>query len=65
MSKPIDPLKELQAFVAKHPTKTAAADALGITLPYLLDMLSEQRNISDNMLEKLGLERIQTIVKAS
>lgn len=65
VAKPTDPLKELQAFVAKYPTKVAAADALGIGQPYLHDLLEGNRNFSDNILEKLGLARIETIVKAS
>ena len=63
MARSIDPLKELQVFVAGFSTKTAAAAALEISAAYLHDMLTEQRNISEPMLAKLGLERIETVVK--
>lgn len=48
----------------KHPTQAAAADALEISDAYLSDMLNERRGISDNTLEKLGLVKIVTVVKA-
>ena len=65
MSKEIDPLAALQMFVAQYPTQAAAAEALDISAPFLSDMLNENRRVSDTILEKLGLERIVTVVKAS
>ncbi len=52
-----DPLDVLKQFVAKYPTQQAAADALGISTPYLIDLLKGRRGWSEVMLAKLGLER--------
>ena len=56
--KEIDPLKALEAFVAKHKTQAAAAAALGVSRPYLSDILNGRRDFSDAILEKLNLRRI-------
>lgn len=47
----------LRRFVAQYPTQKAAAAALGISQPYLSDILRGNRKLSDQMLEKLGLRR--------
>ena len=60
-----DPLKELHLFVSKYPTQAAAARALDISAPYLFDMVNGRRDISEPMLNKLGLERVVTVVRAS
>jgi plasmid maintenance system antidote protein VapI len=54
-------LKHLRKFVAQHPTQKAAARALGISEPYLCDLLNGRRLFSTNMLDRLGLERQTTI----
>jgi transcriptional regulator with XRE-family HTH domain len=56
--KEIDPLARLQAFVAKHPTQGAAADALEISGAYLSDLLKGRREPSPAILERLGLRRV-------
>lgn len=54
-------LKYLRQFVAQHPTQAAAAKALGISSPYLHDLLQGRRLFSVKMLDRLGLERRTTI----
>jgi plasmid maintenance system antidote protein VapI len=58
MVKEIDPYAALDAFVAGYRTKGEAAEALGISQPYLTDLLQRRRNFSDNMLSKLNLMTI-------
>ena len=60
-----DPHVVLKAFVARYPTQTAAAAALGISIQHLGDILRRQRRLTDAMCEKLGLERIVIERKAS
>lgn len=62
--KPIDPLTHLQQFVKRHTTQKAAASALGISGPYLGDLLKGRRDFSDEMLDRLGLTRKTMIVVA-
>ncbi len=61
--KETNPYEALLAFRAKYRTQTAAAEALGVSVPYFNDMLHMRRDISDNMLAKLGLRRV--VVKES
>lgn len=56
-----DALELLQRTVAKHKTKRAAAEALGISPPYLHDLLQGKRDLSDKILKRLGLSREITI----
>jgi len=56
--KEIDPLEALRRFVSKHKTQRAAADALGVSRPYLSDILNGRRDFSDPVLERLGLRRV-------
>ena len=56
--KEVKPLDALKRFVEKHPTQRDAAAALGISSPYLYDLLNGHRGISDAVLAKLGLRRI-------
>lgn len=56
--KEIDPLKTLRAFVEKHKTQAAAAEALGVSRPYLSDIINGRRDFSDPVLERLGLRRV-------
>ena len=58
-----DPLKELKAFVAKYPTQGEAAAALGISRPYLFDLLHNNRRPSAAILAKLGLTRVERVVR--
>ena len=64
MGKPnseIDPLEALRTFIAKHGNQRKAAKALGISEPYMTDLVHGRRRVSDSLLEKLGLRR--TIVR--
>ena len=63
--KEIDPLETLRAFVSKHETQGAAADALEISGAYLSDLLKGRREPSPAILEKLGLRRIVVEARAS
>lgn len=56
--KEIDPLVALKRFVGEYETQGAAADALGVSRPYLSDILNGRREFSDAILQKLGLRRI-------
>ena len=58
MTKAIDPYEVLDAFAAQYKSQQAAADALGISQPYLNDLLQRRRTFSDNMLAKLNLTTI-------
>jgi plasmid maintenance system antidote protein VapI len=54
----VDAQRELHQFVARYPTQLLAAQALGISPAYLSDLLHGRRDISDQLLAKLGLKRI-------
>lgn len=58
----IDPYRRLVAFCKDYRTKTEAATALGISQPYLDDLLRRRRPITDRVLSSLGLKRT-TIVR--
>ena len=51
------PLRELKRFCAGYGTQVAAAKALGISQPYLSDLLRKRRDVSKPLLKKLGLKR--------
>lgn len=50
-----NPTERLEAHVARYRTQREAAAALGITQPYLSDLLQGRRTFSDAILGKLGL----------
>lgn len=56
--KELNPVEQLQRFVARYQTHKAAAVALGISGVYLSDLLNKRRDINDKMLVKLGLRRV-------
>lgn len=60
MPKFIDPLERLQRFVEEHGTQTHAAPFLGITQPYLSDLINRRRDINNalGVLDALGLQRV-------
>ena len=60
----IDPVDRLRRIVEAHGTQGRAAKALGVSVSYLNDMLQGRRNISDAMLSRLSLRRIETIIEA-
>lgn len=53
-----DPLQLVKDYVAKAGSQTAAARTLGVSVPYLNDILHGRRKLSDRFLEKLGLTRV-------
>ena len=53
----VDPLEELKAFAAKYQRHGDAAKALGISGPFLTDMLKGFRLVSPKVLAQLGLQR--------
>jgi plasmid maintenance system antidote protein VapI len=57
MAQEIDALDRLHRFVEQHGTQKAAAKALKITPAYLSDLINMRRDLSKQMLEKLGLRR--------
>ena len=59
-----DPMLVLRRVVEQHGTQTAAARALGISQPYLHDLLRGRRDFSAAMLARLGLARVERIVSA-
>lgn len=54
----VNPTDELLKVIKKHGSQTAAAKALGISDAYLSDMANGRRDLSDAMLEKLGMKRV-------
>lgn len=60
-----NPLVTLERYVDKHKNKSEAAKALGISLPYLSDLLRGRRDFSDDMLARIGLRRESHIVSAN
>lgn len=57
MAVEINPLDRLHKFVDRFPTQKDAADALGIKPAYLSDLVNMRRDLSPNILAKLGLRR--------
>lgn len=54
----VDPVQALREFVRQFPLQKDAAEALGISGVYLSDLLNQRRDVSPNMLAKLGLRRV-------
>lgn len=54
-------LKELEAFVAKYPTKKQAADALGVNRVFLWNVQEGKSRLTESMLSKLGFKRKRLI----
>jgi len=48
----------LREFVARHGSQIAAARALGISQPYMSDIMNGRRNLSERIMKALGLERV-------
>ena len=55
--KETDPIQRLRIFVAGYKTQRTAAKALGISEPYLCDLLKGRRTFSAPMLKRLGLRK--------
>ena len=53
--KELDPVAELRAFVARFTSQADAAKALGVSAVYVSDLLNRRRDVSNNILAKLGL----------
>jgi len=56
--KEINPIDALRAFVAQHGTQQAVAKILGVSEPFVTDMLRGRRNIPDRVLLAIGARRI-------
>jgi plasmid maintenance system antidote protein VapI len=56
--KPVEPIDALQRFIEQHGSRKEAADALGVSLPYISDLINGRRDFSQRMLESLGLKQI-------
>jgi len=65
VTKQTDAVTVLQAFVDRHGSQKAAAEALGVSSVYIHDLLHGKRRFSDRILEALGLQRIVIQRKAS
>jgi len=48
----------LREFVARHGSQIAAARALGISQPYMSDIMNGRRDLSERIMKSLGLERV-------
>ena len=48
----------LREFVARHGSQSAAAKALGISQPYMSDIMNGRRDLSERIMKALGLERV-------
>lgn len=57
----VNELVALRRFVATFEKKRDAAAALGISHPYLSDLLHGHRRITDALLEKIGYRRHVTV----
>ncbi len=53
----VDPLVELKKFVEHYDLQREAATALGISQQFLSRMLRGREDISERVLEQLGLKR--------
>jgi len=53
-----NPVDALRAFVRQAGSQRTAAAELGVSQAYISDMLRGNRNISDAILNKLGLRRV-------
>lgn len=53
-----DPLAEFRKFVRRFSTQREAARALGISEPYVTDLIKGRRTFSRTVLAKLGLQQI-------
>lgn len=56
----VEPLAELKLFVSQYQRQGEAAKALGISQPYLGDMLRGNRAVGPKVLKRLGLQRTIT-----
>lgn len=53
--KECDPVEELQRLVEKHGSQKAVAVRLGVSAPFVYDMLNKHRPVPDSVIAKLGL----------
>ena len=58
MPKVIDPLDRLRELVERLGTQRDAAAFLGVSGPFVSDILKGNRQITPRILEKLGLEKV-------
>ena len=53
-----DPTTKLKALIKEHGSQAAVARLLGVSDPYLSDLVLGRRPFSERMLTKLGLKRV-------
>lgn len=58
-------MQELRDRIKNAGSQRAVADELDITPPHLSDILSGKRNLSDDVLAKLGFERLTVNVRTN
>ena len=58
---PIDVHRELRAFLSKYPTQKAAAQAIGVSQPFLHDVVAGHRRPSGKILAALGLTELRVV----
>lgn len=61
----VNPIQELRAVLAQHPTQKAAAKALRISPSLLTDILKRRRAIAGPLLRRLGLRKHITYTKVA
>jgi plasmid maintenance system antidote protein VapI len=59
----VDPIERLRAYVDGYKTQRAAAASLGVSAPFLNMVLKGNREITDEMLRALGLERVAFVAE--
>lgn len=64
MAKALSPIERLRQLVADYGSQAAAARALGVSQPYVHDLLHGRRLFSAAMLARLGMRRETRIVAA-
>lgn len=57
-------MRRLRALVQQYPTQAAAARAMRVSPPFLNMVLSGRKQITDDMLKRVGLKRVVMIVEA-
>lgn len=59
----INELRRLVAFVKRYSSQKLAAAAIGVSQPFLSQMLTRKRPIPEKVLKVLGLTRSQSVME--
>lgn len=57
MAKTVTPIEELKHLVKEAGGQRAAASLLGVSQPFVSDLLLGRRKFSDEMLSKMGIDK--------